>query len=201
MQPHEKVAVLKPVASRPFSSFWPFPKFLHDFNATCSPTITFPQESELIRPKATRLASLPANLPAQIAAAIDAGSDTMSEEVEEYAKHHTYRDHATACQAARRNGERSRLSLDGYSWRKYGQKKVKGSEFPRSYYKCTHPSCPVKRKVETTPDGQVAEIVYSGEHNHLKPGKPCPPRKPLLSTSTDAVMCDTHGIDDMTPPE
>jgi len=91
---------------------------------------------------------------------------------------------------------RSCLSLDGYNWRKYGQKKVKGSEFPRSYYKCTHPSCPVKRKVETTIDGQIAEIVYSGEHNHLKPGKPCPPRKPLSSTSTEVVMCDVHGIDE-----
>ena len=28
---------------------------------------------------------------------------------------------------------------DGYSWRKYGQKQVKHSEYPRSYFKCTHP--------------------------------------------------------------
>lgn len=61
------------------------------------------------------------------------------------------------------------MSFDGYNWKKYGQKKVKRSEFIRSYYKCTHPSCPVKRKVETTIDGQIAEIVYSGEHNHPKP--------------------------------
>ena len=126
----------------------------------------------------------------------DAGSDAISEEVEVNAEHFTCCDHVTACQAARPNGVRSRLSLDGYNWRKYGQKKVKGSEFPRSYYKCTHPSCPVKRKVETTVDGQIAEIVYSGEHNHLKPGKPCSPRKPLSSTSTKVVMCDMHGIDD-----
>lgn len=62
-----------------------------------------------------------------------------------------------------------RVSYDGYNWRKYGQKQVKGSEYPRSYYKCTHPSCPVKKKVERTLDGQIAEIVYKGEHNHLKP--------------------------------
>nr|CAD1822059.1 unnamed protein product [Ananas comosus var. bracteatus] len=62
-----------------------------------------------------------------------------------------------------------RISYDGYNWRKYGQKQVKGSEFPRSYYKCTHPNCPVRKKVERSLDGQVTEIVYTGEHNHPKP--------------------------------
>ncbi|XP_021651270.2 probable WRKY transcription factor 3 isoform X2 [Hevea brasiliensis] len=58
---------------------------------------------------------------------------------------------------------------DGYNWRKYGQKQVKGSEFPRSYYKCTHPNCPVKKKVERSLDGQVTEIIYKGQHNHQAP--------------------------------
>eukprot|EP00249_Psilotum_nudum_P022453 c28521_g1_i6 orf=423-2111(+) len=62
-----------------------------------------------------------------------------------------------------------RPSEDGYNWRKYGQKQVKGSEYPRSYYKCTFPNCPVKKKVERAHDGQVTEIVYKGEHNHAKP--------------------------------
>ncbi|XP_023527637.1 WRKY transcription factor 44 [Cucurbita pepo subsp. pepo] len=60
-------------------------------------------------------------------------------------------------------------SYDGYNWRKYGQKQVKGSKYPRSYYKCTHPSCPVKKKVERSLDGKIAEIVYKGEHDHPKP--------------------------------
>ncbi|KAJ9187438.1 hypothetical protein P3X46_002893 [Hevea brasiliensis] len=58
---------------------------------------------------------------------------------------------------------------DGYNWRKYGQKQVKGSEFPRSYYKCTHPKCPVKKKVERSLDGHVTEIIYKGQHNHQRP--------------------------------
>lgn len=62
-----------------------------------------------------------------------------------------------------------RPSYDGFNWRKYGQKQVKGSEYPRSYYKCTHPNCPVKKKVEKSLDGQIAEIVYQGEHIHSKP--------------------------------
>ncbi|XP_010495680.1 PREDICTED: probable WRKY transcription factor 4 [Camelina sativa] len=58
---------------------------------------------------------------------------------------------------------------DGYNWRKYGQKQVKGSEFPRSYYKCTNQGCPVKKKVERSLDGQVTEIIYKGQHNHEPP--------------------------------
>ncbi|KAK6915757.1 WRKY domain [Dillenia turbinata] len=62
-----------------------------------------------------------------------------------------------------------RTSEDGYNWRKYGQKQVKGSEYPRSYYKCTHPNCQVKKKVERSHDGQIMEIIYKGAHNHPKP--------------------------------
>ncbi|KAF8402547.1 hypothetical protein HHK36_010632 [Tetracentron sinense] len=62
-----------------------------------------------------------------------------------------------------------RRSEDGYNWRKYGQKQVKGSENPRSYYKCTYPNCPTKKKVERSLDGQITEIVYKGSHNHPKP--------------------------------
>lgn len=58
---------------------------------------------------------------------------------------------------------------DGYNWRKYGQKQVKGGEYPRSYYKCTHPKCPVKKKVERSFDAQVTEIIYKGQHNHQPP--------------------------------
>ncbi|XP_010527942.1 PREDICTED: probable WRKY transcription factor 4 [Tarenaya hassleriana] len=60
-------------------------------------------------------------------------------------------------------------ATDGYNWRKYGQKQVKGSEFPRSYYKCTNPGCPVKKKVERSLDGQATEIIYKGQHNHQPP--------------------------------
>ncbi|XP_043722820.1 WRKY transcription factor SUSIBA2-like [Telopea speciosissima] len=60
-------------------------------------------------------------------------------------------------------------SEDGYNWRKYGQKQVKGSEYPRSYYKCTHPNCQVKKKVERSLDGQITEIIYKGAHSHPRP--------------------------------
>ncbi|XP_060192566.1 probable WRKY transcription factor 3 [Lycium barbarum] len=57
-------------------------------------------------------------------------------------------------------------ACDGYKWRKYGQKKVKSSECPRSYYKCSHLKCQVKKKVERSVDGHITEITYNGRHNH-----------------------------------
>ncbi|XP_077216251.1 putative WRKY transcription factor 26 isoform X2 [Tasmannia lanceolata] len=79
-----------------------------------------------------------------------------------------------------------RKSDDGYNWRKYGQKQVKGSENPRSYYKCTYPNCPTKKKVERSLDGQITEIVYKGTHNHPKPQST---RK--TSASSQAIQAST----------
>ncbi|URD97828.1 WRKY transcription factor [Musa troglodytarum] len=62
-----------------------------------------------------------------------------------------------------------RSAEDGYNWRKYGQKHVKGSEYPRSYYKCTHPHCQMKKQIERSQDGQITEIIYKGQHDHPKP--------------------------------
>ncbi|CAH8388753.1 unnamed protein product [Eruca vesicaria subsp. sativa] len=64
----------------------------------------------------------------------------------------------------------NKTSEDGYNWRKYGQKQVKGSENPRSYFRCTYQNCVTKKKVETSlVKGHVTEIVYKGSHNHPKP--------------------------------
>lgn len=60
----------------------------------------------------------------------------------------------------------ARTCEDGYNWRKYGQRSVKTSQYPRSYYKCSHPNCNVKRKLQRSPDGQITEIIYDGVHNH-----------------------------------
>ncbi|PWA68400.1 DNA-binding WRKY [Artemisia annua] len=62
---------------------------------------------------------------------------------------------------------------DGYKWRKYGKKMVKGSKFPRSYYKCRHPKCEVKKILERSYTGQTTEIAYKGTHDHPKPQPSC----------------------------
>ncbi|KAG6708632.1 hypothetical protein I3842_06G091100 [Carya illinoinensis] len=56
---------------------------------------------------------------------------------------------------------------DGYRWRKYGQKAVKNSPFPRSYYRCTNSRCTVKKRVErSSEDPTVIITTYEGQHCH-----------------------------------
>ncbi|XP_031484064.1 probable WRKY transcription factor 12 isoform X1 [Nymphaea colorata] len=56
---------------------------------------------------------------------------------------------------------------DGYKWRKYGQKVVKNSLHPRSYYRCTHTNCRVKKKIERlSEDCRMVITTYEGRHTH-----------------------------------
>ncbi|GAU13235.1 hypothetical protein TSUD_246050 [Trifolium subterraneum] len=60
---------------------------------------------------------------------------------------------------------------DGYKWRKYGQKVVKGNpNNPRSYYRCEHrfrEGCTVTKQVERASHNiRVVITAYRGEHNH-----------------------------------
>ncbi|KAL0891370.1 hypothetical protein Bca101_015353 [Brassica carinata] len=60
------------------------------------------------------------------------------------------------------------IPTDEYSWRKYGQKPIKGSPHPRGYYKCsTFKECPARKHVERALDDPSMLIVtYEWEHDH-----------------------------------
>ncbi|KAG0590699.1 hypothetical protein KC19_1G120600 [Ceratodon purpureus] len=57
---------------------------------------------------------------------------------------------------------------DDYSWRKYGQKPIKGSPHPRGYYKCSSiRGCPARKHVERSmEDSTMLIVTYEGEHSH-----------------------------------
>ncbi|KAI7751719.1 hypothetical protein M8C21_004357 [Ambrosia artemisiifolia] len=73
---------------------------------------------------------------------------------------------------------------DGYSWRKYGQKDILGSKFPRSYYRCTYRyihHCLARKQVQrTNEDPTVFEITYKGQHSCNPTASPsaAPPHSP-----------------------
>nr|GMD15505.1 probable WRKY transcription factor 21 [Ipomoea batatas] len=70
------------------------------------------------------------------------------------------------------------IPQDEYSWRKYGQKPIKGSPHPRGYYKCSSMrGCPARKHVERClEDPSMLIVTYEGDHNH--------PRVPSQSANT-----------------
>ncbi|KAI9080933.1 hypothetical protein K1719_037094 [Acacia pycnantha] len=91
---------------------------------------------------------------------------------------------------------REKVSKDGYNWRKYGQKNVKGNEYIRSYYKCTHPNCPAKKQLERSNNGQIIDTFCIGQHNHPQVNSLRPveekSNKPSLADMKDKTSIE-HG--------
>ncbi|KAI5020618.1 hypothetical protein ZWY2020_045506 [Hordeum vulgare] len=60
---------------------------------------------------------------------------------------------------------------DQWAWRKYGQKPIKGSPYPRGYYKCSSmKSCTARKLVErSTAKPGVLLVTYIADHCHAVP--------------------------------
>ncbi|KAH9605813.1 hypothetical protein KSS87_020407 [Heliosperma pusillum] len=60
---------------------------------------------------------------------------------------------------------------DSWAWRKYGQKPIKGSPYPRGYYRCSSSKgCPARKQVERSRiDPSMLVVTYSYDHNHPWP--------------------------------
>ncbi|KAK8992443.1 hypothetical protein V6N11_048524 [Hibiscus sabdariffa] len=74
-------------------------------------------------------------------------------------------------EGSRLKGESSAPPADSWAWRKYGQKPIKGSPYPRGYYRCSSSKgCPARKQVERSRvDPTMLLITYSCEHNHPWP--------------------------------
>ncbi|XP_010067620.1 WRKY transcription factor 55 [Eucalyptus grandis] len=81
---------------------------------------------------------------------------------------------------------------DGHTWRKYGQKAILGSNYPRGYYRCTHQKlyqCPAKKQVQRLDDNpHFFEVIYHGDHTcHMSSTAPL---FPPLPPSANAIPMD-----------
>ncbi|KAI3437469.1 WRKY domain-containing protein, partial [Psidium guajava] len=60
------------------------------------------------------------------------------------------------------------LTDDGHAWRKYGQKSILNTDFPRSYYRCTHKleqKCQATKQVQMiSKDPPMYQTTYCGRH-------------------------------------
>uniref|UniRef100_A0ACD5THW6 Uncharacterized protein n=1 Tax=Avena sativa TaxID=4498 RepID=A0ACD5THW6_AVESA len=77
---------------------------------------------------------------------------------------------------------------DLWAWRKYGQKPIKGSPYPRGYYRCSSSKgCPARKQVERSrTDPNMLVITYTSDHNH-----PWPTQRNALAGSTRPAAKNT----------
>ncbi|XP_016486619.1 disease resistance protein RRS1B isoform X2 [Nicotiana tabacum] len=89
---------------------------------------------------------------------------------------------------------------DCWSWRKYGQKPIKGSPYPRGYYKCSSSKgCSAKKQVErSSTDSSLFIITYTSTHNHPGPNLPYKdsPLNPVTQDSPMTLQQDQEPITD-----
>ncbi|XP_010931380.1 WRKY DNA-binding transcription factor 70 [Elaeis guineensis] len=120
-------------------------------------------------------------------------------------------------QSSPRTGYRRRANLysstrilsetmeDGRTWRKYGQKDIFNSKYPRSYFRCTHKydqDCQATRQVQQSEDDpSIYVITYMGEHTcrdptispHLLPPSPQRPSS-IISFGSETTADNQNEI-------
>ncbi|KAK9267915.1 hypothetical protein L1049_010352 [Liquidambar formosana] len=86
---------------------------------------------------------------------------------------------------------------DLWAWRKYGQKPIKGSPYPRGYYRCSSSKgCSARKQVERSrTDPNMLVITYTSEHNH-----PWPTQRNALAGSTRAQPSKNNASNSKSSP-
>ncbi|KAF9683771.1 hypothetical protein SADUNF_Sadunf04G0049000 [Salix dunnii] len=82
------------------------------------------------------------------------------------------------------------LSNDVWAWRKYGQKPIKGSPYPRNYYRCSSSKgCAARKQVEkSNTDPNMFIVCYTGDHTHPRPTQ----RNSLAGSTRNKVQQPTQ---------
>ncbi|KAL6177312.1 hypothetical protein ACLB2K_048838 [Fragaria x ananassa] len=100
-------------------------------------------------------------------------------EKEEPKKLKSVKESSSICKRSRKNQSKrvvkevkeQDLFSDVWAWRKYGQKPIKGSPYPRSYYRCSSSKgCSARKQVErSNSNPELFIITFTAEHNHDHP--------------------------------
>ncbi|KAF5730037.1 hypothetical protein HS088_TW20G00407 [Tripterygium wilfordii] len=109
--------------------------------------------------------------------------------------------HKKVVQQAAEGGSQS----DMWAWRKYGQKPIKGSPYPRSYYRCSSlKGCLARKQVERSGSDPTQYIItYTAEHSHTHPTRrrslPGSTRTNKSSQHKETNMPTTTSTEDVIP--
>ncbi|KAL5231467.1 hypothetical protein ABZP36_030243 [Zizania latifolia] len=90
------------------------------------------------------------------------------------------------------------VSTDLWAWRKYGQKPIKGSPYPRGYYKCSSlKACMARKMVERSPEKPgVLVVTYIADHCHAVPTQ----LNSLAGTTRNKVASPDHSHEQQQAP-
>ncbi|KAF4380077.1 hypothetical protein F8388_018201 [Cannabis sativa] len=93
---------------------------------------------------------------------------------------------------------------DNYTWRKYGQKEIMGSKYPRSYYRCTHQKlyqCPAKKQVQRMDDDPLMfEVMYRGSHTcHMSATAPTSILPLVPMSQTQSILINNNNDQQLQP--
>ncbi|GAB4844578.1 hypothetical protein Ancab_037976 [Ancistrocladus abbreviatus] len=144
--------------------------------------------------------------PASVAGIISPGEDNSTQDIYNHHQHH--KQASKKRKAVPRWSEQIRVGsgtrcglegplVDGYSWRKYGQKDILGANFPRGYYRCTHrytQGCLATKQVQrSNDDPTVVQVMYRGHHtckksSHHPAHPPLPPPAKLRKTEAEPAQ-------------
>nr|WCL15218.1 WRKY12291 [Atractylodes chinensis] len=111
-------------------------------------------------------------------------------------------------EGSRLKGETNAPPSDSWAWRKYGQKPIKGSPYPRGYYRCSSSKgCPARKQVERSrADPTMVMVTYSCDHNHPWPASRNSNHRhnatvsPPAATTTESAVSNTDDQEAEDPP-